>query len=130
MSRYQELLRDPRWQRKRLEVMNRFNFRCAACKRGDRELHVHHRYYVTGRLPWEYPDSAFVCLCEPCHGLAPVTDDFHEWEAAIACAESRGLDGAAVTFLLDALHREASIRGKTTTELVGNLLYAYSDHQA
>lgn len=30
-------------------------------------LHVHHKYYVINRLPWEYKDSALVTLCNWCH---------------------------------------------------------------
>jgi 5-methylcytosine-specific restriction endonuclease McrA len=30
-------------------------------------LHVHHKYYQEGKLPWEYPDSALVTLCWKCH---------------------------------------------------------------
>jgi len=30
-------------------------------------LHVHHKYYKYGLLPWEYPDSALITLCWPCH---------------------------------------------------------------
>lgn len=31
------------------------------------ELHVHHKYYVLGRKPWEYPDEALITLCSDCH---------------------------------------------------------------
>lgn len=30
-------------------------------------LHVHHKYYVKGKLAWEYPNEALVCLCQTCH---------------------------------------------------------------
>jgi len=30
-------------------------------------LSVHHRYYVSGRMPWEYPDWCFKTLCKQCH---------------------------------------------------------------
>lgn len=30
-------------------------------------LHVHHKYYVFGDAPWEYPDEAVVTLCHECH---------------------------------------------------------------
>jgi len=30
-------------------------------------FHLHHTYYVRRTLPWEYPDSCFEVLCEPCH---------------------------------------------------------------
>lgn len=64
---YYEMLRDPRWQRKRLEVMQRADFACEEC--GDKEttLNVHHQYYRKGAKPWEYEDDCFLCMCEPCH---------------------------------------------------------------
>ena len=30
-------------------------------------LHVHHKYYVQGKLAWEYPNAALICLCQTCH---------------------------------------------------------------
>lgn len=64
---YFEKLRDPRWQRMRLEVMNRDEFTCQNCFDSESTLNVHHRVYVKGRDPWEYPLPALVTLCEPCH---------------------------------------------------------------
>jgi hypothetical protein len=64
---YAEKLRDPRWQRKRLEVMQRDNFTCRHCFDKDSPLHVHHRVYCSGLDPWDYGDLALVTLCESCH---------------------------------------------------------------
>jgi hypothetical protein len=58
---------DPRWQRKRLEILQRDNFTCTACDAQTKTLHVHHLYYCTGRKPWEYPNFALRSLCETCH---------------------------------------------------------------
>ena len=66
MSEYLEKLRDPRWQRKRLEVFQREGFKCESCKAEDRTLHVHHLIYSPGE-PWEAPDDTLECLCEDCH---------------------------------------------------------------
>ena len=30
-------------------------------------LHVHHRYYIEDRCPWEYDDDALITLCSDCH---------------------------------------------------------------
>jgi hypothetical protein len=30
-------------------------------------LHVHHRYYICGRSPWQYHPDCFECLCLYCH---------------------------------------------------------------
>ena len=64
---YIELLKDPRWQRKRLEIMQRDDFTCTAC--GDKEstLNVHHRSYHRGAKPWEYEADILTTLCESCH---------------------------------------------------------------
>ncbi len=64
---YQELLRDPLWQRRKSEILNRDNFTCTACGNKEKTLHVHHIEYWSGRKPWEYPDDMLVTLCEDCH---------------------------------------------------------------
>lgn len=64
---YQEKLRSPKWQKKRLEIMDRDRFMCSHCYSGDKTLAVHHRYYLKGKEPWEYEDSCFITLCENCH---------------------------------------------------------------
>lgn len=64
---YRQRLRDPRWQRKRLEILQRDGWRCRHCGATTRELQVHHVRYVRGKQPWEYPESALVTLCRDCH---------------------------------------------------------------
>lgn len=64
---YAEKLKDPRWQKKRLEIMERDKFRCQCCISKEKTLHVHHLTYGKGKQPWDYPDSNFVTLCEECH---------------------------------------------------------------
>lgn len=65
---YYEQLRDMRWQQKRLEILKRDDWMCSDCGRSEGStLNVHHRYYVKGRAPWEYPDNALASLCEQCH---------------------------------------------------------------
>jgi hypothetical protein len=67
MTAYSELLRHPRWQQKRLGVMARDEWKCVKCGETERDLQVHHLYYLPDHLPWEYPDDAFVTYCELCH---------------------------------------------------------------
>jgi hypothetical protein len=64
---YTELLKDPRWQKKRLEVMQSRNFACEECGDESSTLHVHHGCYIKGRKPWEYEDEFYHLLCESCH---------------------------------------------------------------
>lgn len=69
MSNYSELLKDPRWQRKRLEIYQLDGWRCRKCCSKENTLNVHHLYYEKNRMPWEYDNSALVTLCERCHSI-------------------------------------------------------------
>jgi hypothetical protein len=64
---YSEKLKDPRWQKMRLEIFERDNWRCVECKDHETSLHVHHAYYTRGLNPWEYPRESLSTLCEDCH---------------------------------------------------------------
>jgi hypothetical protein len=44
-------------------------FRCQDCGDTNATLNVHHKEYITGRDPWDYPKENFVCCCERCHEL-------------------------------------------------------------
>jgi hypothetical protein len=62
---YSEKLKDPRWQKKRLEILQRDEFRCRNCFDNESELHVHHQVYR--KDPWDCPDHFLVTLCKECH---------------------------------------------------------------
>lgn len=62
---YQGELEDPRWQRCRLEVMQRDHWECLRCGRADLPLTVHHRSYRG--MPWEVDPFELETLCKPCH---------------------------------------------------------------
>lgn len=64
---YFEKLKDPRWQRKRLEIMERNNFACASCGADENTLNVHHKIYRKNTEPWDYEDDNFIVYCESCH---------------------------------------------------------------
>ncbi len=64
---YAEKLKDPRWQRKRLEIFERDEWHCQCCLDGENTLVVHHLRYEKGKEPWEYPNECFKTLCESCH---------------------------------------------------------------
>jgi 5-methylcytosine-specific restriction endonuclease McrA len=65
---YSEKLKDPRWQRKRLEVLQRDNFSCFWCGDTRTTLHVHHEMYF-GPNPWDTPDECLTSLCADCHAI-------------------------------------------------------------
>ena len=62
---YSQKLRDPRWQRKRLEILNRDNFTCRLCNDFQSTLNVHHLKYSGD--PWDADEKHLVTLCEHCH---------------------------------------------------------------
>lgn len=64
---YSEKLKDPRWQKLRLEILSRDNFACKICGNGKEELHVHHRFYKKGKSPWDYESNLLVTLCATHH---------------------------------------------------------------
>lgn len=67
MSDYFEKLKDPRWQKKRLEIFERDGWRCKECYSKEKTLHVHHLFYLKGKEPWEIPNGFLITLCEDCH---------------------------------------------------------------
>lgn len=64
---YIEKLRDPRWQKKRLEIMERDGWQCTMCGDNESNLQVHHKTYTYGMEPWEYHNNNLTTLCSACH---------------------------------------------------------------
>jgi hypothetical protein len=71
-KKYSDYFKDPQWQRKRLEIFERDDFKCMVCMDATNQLHVHHKQYLPGNKPWEYEDNWLITLCASCH------DKFHE----------------------------------------------------
>jgi len=76
--KYADLLRDPRWQKRRLEIMERDEWTCKMCADTESTLTVHHKTYRlddsspniphgTLRNPWDYLDCDLITLCDKCH---------------------------------------------------------------
>lgn len=63
--KYSEKLLDPRWQRKRLEVLNRDDFTCLLCNSKEDTLNVHHEVYCGD--PWEVDIKHLKTYCFRCH---------------------------------------------------------------
>lgn len=64
---YSDELKVAKWQRLKAKVCDRDNWTCTVCGNAERELHVHHRYYIKGKNVWDYPASALQTLCDRCH---------------------------------------------------------------
>lgn len=84
---YIYLLRDPRWQKKRLLIFDRDDWKCRRCSDKFTNLQVHHLYYNFDLLPWEYPDEALITLCELCHQKA----EFVKWVTRYGIIELKKL---------------------------------------
>jgi hypothetical protein len=138
---YWELLQHPRWQRKRLEVLEHANFECQDCGDTEKTLHVHHTYYEKGLKPWEYPDSSLQALCVDCHAKAQ--DLMTLLNRAISeCGESmrlygyaKGLAASLVTTVIDVLNYEMAsgigdAHGLTAEEIIDSLTERTIDSDA
>ena len=69
MSNYSELLKDPRWQKKRKEILKRDSYKCRSCDANKTKMHVHHLNYLSDSNPWEYPNEELITLCGYCHKI-------------------------------------------------------------
>lgn len=76
---YSDLLKNPKWQKKRLEIFKRDKFKCRLCGDTETILHVHHKKYINGHKPWEYDNGNLFTLCGHCHELVESQkDDFDD----------------------------------------------------
>ena len=71
---YSDKLKDPRWQKKRLEILNRDEWACTKCYAIDRTLHVHHLKYSKSGNPWDSPMNDLTTLCDRCHKVISNND--------------------------------------------------------
>jgi len=67
MMSYQAQLKQPEWQRRRMEMLERADCRCQHCDTRDESLEIHHHHYVPSRFAWEYTDDELMVLCKSCH---------------------------------------------------------------
>lgn len=66
-TEYAEKLKDPRWQKKRLEIFERDGWTCKYCGSKEKTLCVHHLFYFKGKNPWEIENGFLLTLCQDCH---------------------------------------------------------------
>lgn len=64
---YSDKLKNPLWQKRRLDILERASWSCELCRDSKSPLHVHHLEYKQSREPWEYEDDELVVLCDECH---------------------------------------------------------------
>lgn len=85
--KYGDKLKKPKWQKKRLEILQRDDFTCQLCKDKEETLHVHHKSYEWGKEPWDYDNDNFVTYCEMCHRLVEEFKDVYDFRIVIKIDE-------------------------------------------
>lgn len=100
---YEEQIKSPHWQKRRLQILQRDNFTCQICGSTEKTLHVHHLCYKKDAKIWDYQDKTLITLCEDCHRMEH---------------EMRNGNDHSVTSLI----HDLSISGFTNFELV-SILY-------
>lgn len=63
---YNRLLEDKRWKEFRLKVLSERGNKCECCG-GTHILQIHHTFYISGKMPWEYDINDMRVLCRTCH---------------------------------------------------------------
>lgn len=119
---YSEKLKDPRWQKRRLELFEAANWTCSNCGSKTETLHAHHGYYKRNTEPWDYPDSVMHVLCEACHEI--MQKRLETIHRQIAGLTQRGLENFIA--ILETL-REAVHAGSVQWVLLETLSVAESD---
>lgn len=88
---------DPRWQKVRLEIMERDSFQCQSCGSKEKPLHVHHRAYDKGKRIWQAKSEDLVTLCEECHeSVEQMVRDVRSIGDKIAFLEESGICGFSI----------------------------------
>ena len=64
---YKDKLLDPRWQKKRLEILTRDEFTCKLCSDTETTLHIHHLKYHPNGNPWDISPEYLITYCSHCH---------------------------------------------------------------
>jgi hypothetical protein len=70
MKTSETLYRKKEWKELRLAAIEHVGELCEACGKTSKSgatLQLHHKKYISGRLPWEYSFSELSVLCKGCH---------------------------------------------------------------
>ena len=64
---FKEQIKHPKWQKKRLDILERDEYICQNCHVDDETLHVHHFTYKSNTNLWDYDNNNLITFCERCH---------------------------------------------------------------
>lgn len=118
---YSEKLKHPKWQKKRLEILNRDNFTCQYCKDAETELQIHHLEY--NGEPWNVSSDKLITLCKNCHEIESTCGKIVKAELIAFVKVYRLKDSL---FILDYKTNEVIVRFNPKSPIL-NRLYHLSD---
>jgi hypothetical protein len=72
---YADQIKSPKWQKKRLEILERDKFTCQWCGSKDEKLNVHHYFYFKDCDIWDYEDYFLITVCDECHEWFHIQND-------------------------------------------------------
>lgn len=101
MSNYKEQIKSPKWQKRRLEIMQADNFTCQICGDTESTLNVHHLCYHKDKNIWEYEDWELITLCENCH--KEEHNSYEDIYAYVESLKSHGVTMREILTLLDSM---------------------------
>lgn len=84
---YSEKLKDPRWQKKRLEILERDNYTCRFCGDTTSILSVHHFRYEGE--PWDVDNIDLISVCNKCHQEEHFEINYYK-KLFLECLEKEG----------------------------------------
>ena len=116
---YAEKFKDPRWQKKRLEVLERDKWACKNCGDSESTLHVHHKYYTKGKDPWEYPIDAFLTLCAECHECEHSSRTDYE-DGLLKTLRKKGFAAGDIFSLVEGF---CGLEMQASPQIIGNALW-------
>lgn len=103
---YKEQIKSPKWQKRRLEILQRDDFKCQICGDSEKTLNVHHLMYHKDRNIWEYEDFELITLCEDCHEYQHILEE--SIDERVLSLKSRGLSAEEICALLERIDYELS----------------------
>lgn len=122
---YKEQLKDPRWQKKRLEIMERDGWQCQCCFDRDNTLTVHHKKYDNGKMAWEYDNELLITLCEDCHTIiihTAIKTDQYYYDMQSMMYECTTTDYRILKYRLSQIYFS---EGKQAIKTITQILTAY-----
>ena len=107
MTTYSKKLQDPRWQKKRLLVFERDNFKCTLCGDDKTTLNVHHEKYF--KQPWDAELDDLKTLCFTCHSIVELCKDENQSVIHIEKYIKHTGDKVCNAFVFDGIHYHVKI---------------------